>query len=55
MQNKNGQITVSSVSPSPLMCAVGFHWHFNADPTHFKHWNVNLNQNDGLDQNSTLN
>jgi len=29
--------------PSPPMCAFGFHQNFNADPTYFKHWNVNLN------------
>lgn len=49
------QITVSSMSLNPPMCAVGFHQNFNADPTHFKHWNFDVNQNYGLDQNSTLN
>lgn len=48
------QITVSSLSLSSPMCAVHFHQNSNSDPTYFKHWHLNLNQNDGLDQNSTL-
>lgn len=33
------------------MCAVDFQQNFNADPTNFKHLNVILKQNDGLNEN----
>ncbi len=36
------------MSLSLPMCAVSFHQNFNVDPTYFKYWNVNLNQNHGL-------